>query len=55
MQLGSLEIEQFLPKIAGESWITIKDNRVRHAMEFEDIIRKKISHYGCGEWLLEGT
>jgi hypothetical protein len=33
----------------------MKDNRVRHAMEFEDIIRKIFSHYGCDQWLLEGT
>jgi hypothetical protein len=40
MQLGSLEPEQFLPKIVGEIWITVEDSRVRHAMEFEDIIHK---------------
>jgi hypothetical protein len=55
MQLGSLELEQFLQKIVGESWITIRNNRVWHAMEFEDIIHKKFSHCGCGEWVLEST
>jgi hypothetical protein len=49
MQLGSLELEQFLPKIVGESWITVKYNRVRHAMKFEYIIHKSLSHCGCGE------
>jgi hypothetical protein len=55
MQLGSLESEQFLPKIVGESWISVRDNRMRHAMEFEYIIHKKLSHYGCGERVLKST
>jgi hypothetical protein len=28
MQLGSLEFENFLPKIVGESWITIEDSGI---------------------------
>jgi hypothetical protein len=55
MQLSSIELEQFLPKIASESWITIRDNRVGHAMEYENTIHQNLSHYGCGEWVLEGT
>jgi hypothetical protein len=55
MQLGSLEPEQFLPKIVGESWISVRDNRMRHAMEFEDIIHKNLSHCGCCEWVLKRT
>jgi len=38
MKLGTLELEQILPKIVSESWITVGDNRVKHAMEFENII-----------------
>ena len=49
MQLGSLEFEQFLPTIVGESWILVKDSRMRHAMKFEYIIHENVSHYGCGE------
>jgi hypothetical protein len=30
MELGSLEPEQFLPKIDGESWIMVKNNRMRY-------------------------
>jgi hypothetical protein len=48
-----LELKTFLPKITGESGITIEDNRVRHAMDFEDIIPKNLSHCGCPERVLE--
>jgi hypothetical protein len=53
MQLGSLEPEQFLAKIVGESWISVGDNRLRHAMEFEYNIHKKLIHFGCGEHVLK--
>jgi hypothetical protein len=55
MKLGSLESEQLLPKIASESWISIKDNRMRQAMEFEYIIHKNLNRCGCGEWVLKST
>jgi hypothetical protein len=55
MQLGSLEPEQCLPKIDGESWISVRDNRMRHAMKFEYIIHKKLSHCGCSEQVLKST
>jgi hypothetical protein len=44
MQLGALEMKQFLPKIAGKSGISVRDNRMRHAMKLEDIIHEKLSH-----------
>jgi hypothetical protein len=53
MQLGSLYPEQFLPKIVGESGISIRDNRIRNAMKLEDIIHEYLSHCGCGEWVLK--
>jgi hypothetical protein len=53
LQIGSLELEKFLPKITGESGIIVKENRVRHAMEFEDIVHKNLSHCRCHEWVLE--
>jgi hypothetical protein len=55
MQLGALETEQFFPKIASKSGITIKDNRMRHALKLEDIIHENLSHYGGCEWVLERT
>jgi hypothetical protein len=55
MQVGSLEPEKFLLKIIGESGFTVRDNRTRHAMEFEDIIHKKLIHCGCCEWVLMST
>jgi hypothetical protein len=55
MQLGPLEPKKFFPKIASESWITVRDNRMRHAMEFEYIFQKKLSHNGCGEKVLNST
>jgi hypothetical protein len=55
MQLGSLEPGQFLQKITGESWIAVRDNRMRHAMKFEYIIHKNLIHYGCGERVLKRT
>jgi hypothetical protein len=33
VQLGSLEHKKLFPKIAGESWISVKDNRMRHVMD----------------------
>jgi len=44
MQLGALYSEHFFPKIAGESWISIRNNRMRHAMKLEDMIHEKLSH-----------
>jgi hypothetical protein len=38
MQLGALELKQFLPKISCESWVTIRNNRVWHAMKLEDLV-----------------
>jgi hypothetical protein len=55
MQLGCMDLEQFLPKVAGESWIMVKYNKVRHVTGFEDIIHENLSHYGCGDQVLEGT
>jgi len=55
MQLGSLEPEKLLPKITGESWITIKDNRKMHAMKLEYIILTNSSHCVSGEWVLKST
>jgi hypothetical protein len=48
-----MELEQFLPKSVSESSIMIRNNRMRHSMEFEDIIHKHLSHYGCCEWVLK--
>jgi hypothetical protein len=36
MQLGALETEQFFPKSDGKSGISVRDNRMRHAMKLED-------------------
>jgi hypothetical protein len=55
MQLGALEMEQFFPKIVGKSGISVRDNRMRHAMKLEDIIHENLSHCGCCEWVLEST
>ena len=54
MKLGSLELEESFPKIDGECWITIKDYRVGHSMEFEDIFHENLSHRGSYKWVLEG-
>jgi hypothetical protein len=53
MQLGALEKEQFLPKIACKSGISVRNNRMRHAMKLEDIIHENLSHHGCCERVLE--
>jgi hypothetical protein len=42
-----------LPKNVGEHGILFKDNKMMHAMKFEDIIHKKLSHYACGEGMLK--
>jgi hypothetical protein len=40
-----------LPKINGESGISIKNNRIRHAMNLEDMIHQNLSHNGGGKWV----
>jgi hypothetical protein len=55
MQLGALYLEQFLPKIASESWIVIRNNRMWHAMKLEDLIHDTLSHNGCCKWVLKST
>jgi len=53
MKLGALELEQFLPQIAGEIWVTIRNNRMWHAMNLEDLIHENLSHGGCCKWVLK--
>jgi hypothetical protein len=55
MQLGSLEPESFLREIVGKNYISVRNKRIRYSMEFEDIIHKTLSHYGCCEWVLKRT
>jgi hypothetical protein len=55
MQLGSLEIEPFLPKIIGKSCISFIENRMRHALKYEYIIHENLSHCECGERVLKST
>jgi hypothetical protein len=55
MQLGALYLEQFLPKIACESWVAIKNNRVWHAMNLEYLIHENLSHRGCCKWVLKSA
>jgi hypothetical protein len=50
--LGSLDLVQFLSKIVGQNGIPVRDNKMRHVMKFEDIVHENLSHYGCGEWVL---
>jgi hypothetical protein len=44
-----------LQKIAGESGVSFRDNRIRHAMKLEDIIYEYLSHFGGCEWVLKRT
>jgi hypothetical protein len=44
-----------LQKIAGESGVSIRNNRMRHAMKLEDLIHEKLSHSGGGKWVLKST
>jgi hypothetical protein len=44
-----------LPKIVGESGVSIRNNRMRHAMNLEDMIHEKLSHSGCSKWMLKST
>jgi hypothetical protein len=53
MKQGSLEPKQLFLKIVGESGISVRDNRMRHAMKLEYIICETLSHYGCSEWVLK--
>jgi hypothetical protein len=55
MKFSAFYLEQFLPKIACESWVTIKNNRVRHAMNLEYLIHENLSHYGCCKQVLKGV
>jgi hypothetical protein len=53
IHLGALNLEQFLPKIVGESWVAIINNRMQHEMKLEDVIHEKLSHNGCCKWVLK--
>ena len=55
MKLGFLELEQFFPKIVGESGVSVRDNRIRHAMKLEYIIHEYMRHFGSCEWVLKST
>jgi hypothetical protein len=55
MQFDALYLEQFLPKIACEIWVTIKNNRVWHDMKLEDLIHEYLSHCGCCKQVLKGA
>jgi hypothetical protein len=55
MQLGSLYPEHLSPKNDGENGISVRDNIMRHAMKFEDIIHENLSYYGCSEGILQRT
>jgi hypothetical protein len=55
MKLGFLEPGKFLPKIVGESWISVRDNRMSHVLKFEDIIHENLSLCGGGERVLKST
>jgi hypothetical protein len=55
MQFGALYLEQFLPKIACESGVAIRNNRVQHAMKLEDLIHEDLSHCGCCKRVLKGA
>jgi hypothetical protein len=50
-----LESEQLLLESVGESGITVRNNKMMHAMEFEDIIHKKLSCGGSSERMLKST
>jgi hypothetical protein len=53
--LDALYIEQFFPKMVGESGISVRDNIIRHAMKLDDIIHEHLSHCGCSKWVLNNT
>jgi hypothetical protein len=42
-----------LPKIVGESGISIRNNRMRHTMKLKDMIHEQLSHNACGKWVLK--
>jgi hypothetical protein len=44
-----------LAKIVGESGVSVRDNRIRHAMKLEDIIHEDSSHCGSCECMLKRT
>jgi hypothetical protein len=54
MQFSALYLEQFLLEIACEIWVVIINNRVRHAMNLEDLIHEDLGHRGCCKWVLKG-
>jgi hypothetical protein len=53
MKLSTMQPEHFLPKIAGESGISVRKNTMRHTMKLEDMIHENLSHNGGGEWVLK--
>jgi hypothetical protein len=42
-----------LPKIVGESGISIRNNKMRHNMKLEDMIHENLIHNAGGKWVLK--
>jgi hypothetical protein len=49
MQLCALYLKKILPIIAYESWVSMKNNRVQHAMKLEYLVHENLSHCGCSK------
>jgi hypothetical protein len=47
--LGSMESDHFLLESDGKILITVRNNKMRHVVEIEDVIHKTLSHSGCCE------
>ena len=46
-QLNTLKLHQFSPKLGSKHRIPIRNQRSRHAMEFQDVLSKEISNLSC--------
>jgi hypothetical protein len=55
MKLGALYLKPFLPKIVGEIGVTIINNKMRHVVKLEDLIRENLGLNGGCKWVLKST
>jgi len=47
-QLKTLKLHQFSPKLGSKHRVPIRNQRSRHAMEFQDVLSKEMSNLSCG-------
>ncbi|KAM2148457.1 hypothetical protein COP2_004469 [Malus domestica] len=46
-KFAALKMKELLPKVAHEDGVTIRNDRLGHAMEFENFLNKNVGYQSC--------